>query len=286
MPSQNRRPNPLRAGAFTLIELLVVIVVISVLLTLVIAVGSKVTGASKANLTGDLIRTLDMSLESYMGDNNSEIPPASVLVRELNPGNPDTDTIMPIIDGVSDTSEGLIVVNSVGLYLRAIDGSGAGDELVRGINAKHVRLYAPTSPDDLSPATSPHPELTTVFDAWDQPIRFVHPKFHGEILEIENRPVGTPGMSVTVRDMNDPPNNGFFYDPRVAANIAPDFADIRRNFITTADREADADLVGDGDGGICVGGRPYFYSMGPDADPSKRDDNVYSTEPQFLEDRE
>ncbi len=280
MPSQNRRLAGARRGAFTLIELLVVIVVIGVLLTLVVAVGSKVTGGGKTSLTKDLIRALDTSLDGYMGDNNGEIPPASVIVREIDPSNPEMDTTMPNIDGVADTSEGEVLVNSIGLYLRAVEGSGAAEEIVRGMDADHVRRYAPAAPGDTTPETPLHPELSTVFDAWGQPLRFVHPKFAGEILENEMRALGAPG------GFADMETGGFFFDSKVTDNLAVEFIDARRNFITTEDRKVTPDLIGDGDGGRPIGGRPYFYSMGPDADPSKRDDNVYSTEPQFLPDRE
>lgn len=276
MHRQTHRP---RRG-FTLIELLVVIVVIGVLLTLVVAVGSRVVGGNKASLTQDLIRTLDVSLESYMGDNNGEIPPAVVAVRELDPSDPEVDTLIPVIDGIADTSEGEVVINSVGLFLRAIEGSGAGDEIARGFDAKHMRKYSPIADGETSPDTPVHPELATVFDAWGQPLRFVHPKFHGEVVRDEMRAAGSAGPFA------DAEMGGYFFSSGITDNFAPDFIQIRRNFITTADREINPNLVGDGDGGLTVGGRPYFYSMGPDADPSKREDNVYSTEPKFLPDRE
>ena len=272
---------------FSLIELLVVIVVIGVLLTLVVAVGSSVVGGNKASLTKELIRTLDVSLESYMGDNNGEIPPAVVADPE------DTDQeeprMIPVIDGVVMPTR--TPVNSVGLYMLEAARFNASDSVLRGFDAKHVRRYKPVaSGGGVVGLADEQPELTTVFDAWGQPLRFVHPKFDGEITESERQDC-QPGQGVRMNGTNSG-NNGFFFGESASFYSELAFGRVRRNFITSYERDpencsnADAIVPGDGDGGLTVGGRPYFYSMGPDGDPSNREDNVYSTEPKFLPDRE
>jgi len=53
---------------------------------------------------------------------------------------------------------------------------------------------------------------------------------------------------------------------------------IRRNRLIKVDRDT-PDLVPDSDGGLTSGNRPYFYSAGPDGDPSTLEDNVYSNAP-------
>ena len=272
--------------AFTLIELLVVIVVIGVLLTLVVAVGSRVVSGGKASLTQDLIRTLDQSLDAYMGDNNNDVPPAIV----SDPEDPDQDNprMIPVVDGVVMPSR--TPINSVGLYIREAARFNASDSILKGLSSEHVRLYEPMAAGNSVGLADEQPELTTVFDAWGQPLRFVHPKFDGEIVESE-RVECQPGAGVRMNNSN-PSDNGFFFGKPSSffQNLA--FGRVRRNFITSRERNPEVctnqDLLvpGDSDGGLTVGGRPYFYSAGPDGDPSDRADNVYSTEPQFLPDRE
>ncbi|MEK6703253.1 MAG: hypothetical protein AABZ53_13390, partial [Planctomycetota bacterium] len=63
-------------------------------------------------------------------------------------------------------------------------------------------------------------------------------------------------------------------------SVAP-ITGVRRNFLTNADRVATPGLIGDSDGGRCVGDSAYFYSGGLDKDPSTRDDNVYTARPTF-----
>jgi prepilin-type N-terminal cleavage/methylation domain-containing protein len=277
-----RRPR----GAFTLIELLVVIVVIGVLLTLVVAVGTKVVGGGKTSLTQDLIRTLDQSLDSYMGDNNNEAPPA--IVADPEDTDPDDPRMIPVVDGVVMPSR--TPINSVGLYMLEAARFNASDSILQGIGADHVRRYKPVAGGNSVGLADEQPELATVFDAWGQPIRFVHPKFDGEIVESE-RVECQPGTGVRMNN-TDKEDNGYFFGKPNSFYMNLAFTRVRRNFITTRERDPDVcanqDLLvpGDADGGLTVGGRPYFYSAGPDGDPSDRADNVYSTEPRFLPDRE
>jgi len=283
MPSSDRRAP----SAFTLIELLVVIVVIGVLLTLVVAVGSKVIGGNKANLTKDLIRTLDTSLQSYMGDNNNVIPPALVADPEVLES--DEPRMIPIVDGVVMPTR--TPINSVGLYMLEAARFNSSDSVLRGFDAKHVRRFKPSVGDGgVVGLEDEQPELTTVFDAWGQPLRFVHPKFDSEVLD-DPRNECEPGRGVRMNGTNSN-NNGYFFGEPVTfyQNLA--FGRVRRNFVSSRERRTEVCanqemlVAGDGDGGITVAGRPYFYSMGPDADPSDREDNVYSESPQFLADKD
>ena len=223
-----RQSHRSRLG-FTLIELLVVIVVIGVLLTLVVAVGSRVVGGNKASLTQDLLRTLDVSLESYMGDNNGEIPPAVV----ADPEDPDLDEprMIPVIDGVVVPSR--VVVNSVGLYMLEAARFNASDSVLRGLDAKFVRKHKPVPTGGGAVGIADEqPELTTVFDAWGQPLRFVHPKFDGEIVD-SPRADCQPGQGVRMNGRNSS-NNGYFYGQSATFYSELAFGRVRRNFITSS----------------------------------------------------
>ena len=108
------------------------------------------------------------------------------------------------------------------------------------------------------------PALRTIVDAWQRPIRYVHPKFDGLF-----HPTGDPAGFMTLSDaaVLGPPPQGRIY--------ATD--GVRRNNAAAGGEPADSD------GGLCVGNHPYFYSAGPDGDPSTIEDNVYSVKPQFAE---
>lgn len=89
-------------------------------------------------------------------------------------------------------------------------------------------------------------QLVNVKDAWGRPIRFVHPKYQGDYAN--------SGTRFTVKRAGSPQSITLSRDAITAKNA---------------------------DGGLCAGGRPYFYSAGPDGDPSTREDNIYSSPPTF-----
>lgn len=84
-------------------------------------------------------------------------------------------------------------------------------------------------------------EFRTVNDGWGNRIRYVHPAFHG-LLDGSKSPT----------DLIGPPPAGFAY---------------RGGNPTRNTANSDA--------GMCVGGSPYFYSMGEDGNASSTVDNVY-----------
>lgn len=84
-------------------------------------------------------------------------------------------------------------------------------------------------------------DYRSVTDGWGNKIRYVHPAFHG-LLDGNKSPT----------DLIGPPPAGFSYRGG--------------NPIRSATNS---------DAGMCVGGSPYFYSMGEDGNPSTTADNVY-----------
>lgn len=237
-----------RRRGFTLIELLVVILIVSVLIALGLAVGARVVEGGKASQTRDLIKVLDNVLGSYLEATDRTVPPASIIDPRQDEGNP-TGTIayMPLADAWDDDNDRPI--NSVGLFLAEAERVAGVSELLQSLDAKNYRLFA-YSPAPLDPAPGrTEPELATVIDAWGNPIRFVHPAFHGVRRSAER---------LDATEFLGPAPAGEYY-PR----------EIRRN-------PANADA----DGGLATNGRPYFYSAGPDGDPSTVEDNIYTVQPQ------
>ncbi len=236
-----------RRRGFTLIELLVVILIISVLIGLGLAVGARVVGGGKTAQTRDLIKVLDNVLNSYE-QATDKMPPAAILDPRQEEGNP-TGTIvyMPLADAVADDGS---PINSVGLFLAEARKVAGVAELLEGVDATRYRLFAytPAAALDDMPGAS-EPELMTMLDAWGNPIRFVHPAFHG------------------VRRMDEDVVDILGAAPSPATAYYP--TEIRRN-----------PAAQDADGGL-TSGRPYFYSAGPDGDPSTIDDNVYTVQPQI-----
>lgn len=255
--------------AFTLVELLVVIGIIAVLVAITFGVATTVTNSGRQRATEGALGVLDQALDAYVSAQGSN-PPAIIRVEPgLLPGN--DPGYFPLIDGYSEDDQQ--TVNTVGLFLYEAQSVPAVADMIAGLDAKFVRSYRPGA----TGAAALQPELTTVFDGWGNPIRMVHPRFSGQVLD-GNRGVGNPGNPVDLTITA----NGYL----VGAELQIQSSDIilarvRRNALTDADYQADASLTGDSDGGVPPSPRPYFYSAGPDGDPSTIEDNVYSTTPRF-----
>ncbi len=240
-----------RSGrGFTIIELLVVILIISVLIALGLAVGARVVGGAKTTQTRDLIKTLENVLSSYETTTDRTLP-AFIDDPRRDPTATtlgSQPTFFPLADGVAGGNNEFI--NSVGLFLDEARSVAGVSTLLDGLDTKNYQDFAYTPAADLSSdAGAPEPLLPTVLDAWGQPIRLVHPRFHGVV------------RSTTPFDDDDflgpAPDNGIYF-PRV----------FRRD-----------PASGDADGGLTTGGRPYFYSVGPDGDASTIEDNAYTSQP-------
>lgn len=272
-----------RRHAFTLIEILVVIAIIAVLVSITLVVGASVVRGGKARLTTDTIRSLDGMLATYVGDHD-QIPDARVGhpddVREYENGVGDLEDVrqIPVADARWERRE--VMINAVGLFVWQAEQAGMTD-MLGGMDDRLVGVYSPET-DGTVAASQAFPQLTTVFDAWNRPIRYVHPKLDGQIVR-DKRAKGSPGFFTDVADTN----SGFFYDPGGSRRWLDGSSSmpIRRNAITEAELDADPALAdeADGDGGLAASGRPYFYSAGEDGNPATRDGNVYAVQPKFVE---
>jgi prepilin-type N-terminal cleavage/methylation domain-containing protein len=295
-----RPPCPSRR-AFTLVEMMVVIGIIVILVTITLGVANAVVEGGRKRATEGVLRALDQTMDIYI-DKQGEIPPPLVAVppnRLVGGGPLDGQTMYyPLIDGVVQASNGapFLAIDSVGIYMFAAEQVPEVQSIVAGLDSRFVvRAQAAAAPERAGSGggganasnTQPLVELTSVLDAWGNPIRIVHPRFDSII--VGSGQFGSIGILPTT-DASDGyftaselPRLGGRYMPfRRIRRLAPTEAEWR-DFDETTIRENFANGVGDSDGGACPSPRPYFYSAGPDGDPATIDDNVYTTRPRFPE---
>lgn len=293
------RTNTTRS-AFTLVEILVVVALVAVLAGISISIGASMADSGRTRATEGILQALDQTLDRYVNQTGS-VPPALVPITLSQAFNENGlsgfsagDTIyLPAIDGsalLDNNEEETYQVNTIGLFLASIADAIDVDADLSQIDSKFVKRY--NNPDDRQP------ELLTIFDAWGNPIRYVHPKFDGIIedstSQADRRMLGEPGDPIDISDVN----TGFFTIATLPVSITDiTIPIVRRNKITNADKEEARSnaMPGDepnpfkqfvwidSDGGTCPGQRPYFYSAGPDGDPSTTEDNIYTTQPIFTD---
>lgn len=280
-----------RRRGFTIIELLIVIAILATLVALTMAVGGAVLEGARKRQTMASLQIMDSSLSSYIAERD-DIPPPLMGVPRDAAKREARRRVIPVIDGSTRQGKELIrPINAGAMFMYQASEIASIKIAFEGLDSKLVQRYnideAPVAnirrgqpiDQDLE-----QPELPTMFDAWGNPIRYVHPAFDGIILRGDTRRIGEAGMQVWLLD----DGNKFGWDLGGPAHeFGWLFHKVRRNKLVAEDYAKWADdrepLIGDGDGGICISDRPYFYSSGPDGDPSTTDDNVYTQPPRFVE---
>lgn len=263
-------PVAVRTRAFTLIELLVVIGVIALLIAIVTVVGGRVISGSKSTLTQDTIKSMDQVYAAFMAD--ADLRPSPAVADPRNP-----QFVLPVADARNMTAGNGEIINSIALFIHQMEREGQPVQAtIAGLSPRLVTLYAadPNAPV-VPPASSPNPnppaelpQMRTVVDPWGRPLRYVHPSYSGNLYDATYDPAERRG------NYGDPPNVDSPFDVRIVLTETPQTAlpirQIRRN-------SGGGTGPADADGGLCPsnGGRGYFYSAGPDGDPSTIDDNVY-----------
>lgn len=289
-PTTPRRgPSPLRRG-FTLIEVLVVVAITAVLLAVTISVGAAVVGGAKANATKDVIRVLDQIAGNYITQNDTNPSPVTHHPDDwdrFQRGQIDETAVRLVAVADARWRDEQVMLNSVGWFIQQAAEEGLGEGL-SGLDTRFVAVYTPGvsagGGDAGGGGTGPglarvqHPALTTAFDAWGRPLRYVHPMFDGQIVQGE-RARGDAGRYVNVAE----DRSGYLSGRERNVWLNEGFGDmqIRRNQIHPEEFALVPPEQRDSDGGICPSSRPYFYSAGPDGDPATIDDNVYSDKPRF-----
>lgn len=292
------------ARAFTLVELMVVIGIIVILVTIVLGVGNAVVEGGRKRATEGVLRALDQTMEIYISE-RGVIPPAVVAVppgRLVGGGMLEGLTMYyPLIDGVVQVDPGSpsLAFDSVGMYMIEAEQIPEIQSMVAGLDPKFVRRgqYPPEGQrvsgggggQPAPSSTQTVVELTSILDAWGNPIRIVHPRFdsiivgNGQFGSIGIRP--HPGnldgdFYLTANELHGGTHRNLPF--RRIRRLAPTREEWR-NFDQATISSNFANGVGDSDGGACPSPRPYFYSAGPDGDPSTIEDNVYTVRPRFPE---
>jgi prepilin-type N-terminal cleavage/methylation domain-containing protein len=258
------RPRSDSRPAFTLIELLVVISIISLLVTISVVVGAKVVGSGKQRATEQVLRALDTSLNAYIAEKGGIPPP--VVDDPRDAANAAIRHAIPVVDGINMTGGTAgSTINSVALYLLQAKASPGASSALASLGSTS-KFYREVAPDGTNTNSALQPSLPTITDAWGNPIRYVHPAFKGIITD-KNFGGSDPVGSVPVTKI---------LGPTPGRKYA--ITDIRRGAQSSA---APGGVLADADGATPKGDRPYFYSAGPDGDPSTTDDNIYITQPTF-----
>lgn len=285
------------ARAFTLIELLVVVGTIAVLVSITLVVAGGVQRSARQRATTDTLRQVEVGIETFITETGGDLPPPIVLAPDPLPSVREV-AAYPLADAVdlTDVGDSGPTINSIGLFIAAAEREGLTG-LFNGLPEGRLRLFDAHVDDG-----GRQPELRTIFDAWNRPIRFVHPAFDGIVTEeylaaTRADAASLPGDAVPLIDPARSESNagdaGEFFaidatlfprevrapDGTVDPNRSP-IVEIRRNAVAVDAMDTDG---GDSDGGVCVNGRPYAYSAGPDGDPATLgDSNVYATTPRFV----
>lgn len=270
-----------RRAGFTLVELMVVMVILVVLMGIGLAVANQVTQGGRIRTTQSLIRTLDQTMAQYQGDTGKKI---SGVFRDAV-GNE-----FPLFDGRVIGFDNLDqpATPSQAFYMAVLRESPGASKLLANIDAAFVERVPTLAFPGLGvarlTAQASNESVVIVKDAWGEPIRFVHPKWHGGYGNFYRQDPGSASSFIAESPVRDPLSAGFRSGNGTAT------LDLRRSALPrnaqntgVAPNSDDWQTAwkGDGDEGLCPGGLPYFYSSGPDKDPGRRGDNVYTTQPTF-----
>ncbi|HBS29396.1 MAG TPA: hypothetical protein DEB06_08095 [Phycisphaerales bacterium] len=178
--------HPRASGGFTLVELLAVIVIIALLMTLVLGVGSVVLGNQRVSLTQNVLTGLDRALDEYIQTTNGTIPPFSAKDYERVPGE---NVIM------SDAEFFREYPGSAGKYPRRPDaavfvaqaiGFGEAGAVLQGLGDRFLRVTISSASTSDTKMKDPTPSVVDAWarDDWGPPwditqqsvIYFVHPE--------------------------------------------------------------------------------------------------------------
>ncbi len=232
-----------RPRGFTIVELMVVVGIIAVLIALAVLVGRSVTGSSRETLTRDTMKVLTDAVVAFQGD-RLKAPPPVVAVPW------DTARLMPVADAVDSAGN---LIDSTAWLLFQLKDSGNAAGAIANLASRFRATGTPTSGVTVPPEVS----FGTIVDAWNKPIRYVHPAFDGQIYGPEFKRPSDPTAQVPLVEILGPAPVGRTYQT----------AGIRRN------------ASDDADGGLCTNEQPYFYSMGEDGNATTTADNVYAARP-------
>jgi prepilin-type N-terminal cleavage/methylation domain-containing protein len=265
------RPTPQHATprrAFTLIELLIVIGIIGVLIGITLVVGNQVMSGGKKNLTLDTLRVLDSSLDAYIHATGGN-PPATW----SDPALPNVKYLAADAFDANASQN----INGLAIYMLQCADVPSAKGILDKVPSKLVQVFNDGTLNN-NYTNQPQRRMMIV-DGWGQPIRYVHPAFQGTIT----------GTATQVSAPYSQPRDTAEVLGTLQSPFSYATSQIKRNHTTPTPPPGGP--PSDSDGGTCAGGRPYFYSAGPDGkvglevsgngavSEDFNKDNVYTTRP-------
>ncbi|MEC9372409.1 MAG: type II secretion system protein, partial [Planctomycetota bacterium] len=169
-------PNmqPTSRRAFSLVELLVAVGIVALLITITLTAGNALLRGRRADVTQNLLTTLDRALEEYLIVNNNNIPAYSLSEYENVPGKTIFDNAMD--PGSMELTDPLAfpMYNNrqyprfpdASVFIRRAQGVGAVDSVIASIPVSYLTVTA------IQPGTSEYDtqrdaETTpSVLDSW------------------------------------------------------------------------------------------------------------------------
>jgi type II secretory pathway pseudopilin PulG len=286
--------------------LLVVIGIIGILIGLVFTAGAVALRGGKERATTDVIRTLDAAMQAYLEERATlnKLDPIHLAFNPSNAVTGDADTTddafvndcFAIVDARAGETVQSPMIDTVGLWMADAQRYPRVKEILVRIPTRFLRRYDPDVDGPFANPQNLFPQLTTVFDAWDRPIRLVLPQADGLWTNPRTYANGQGGI-VNIVQGNPPevlpmvPFPGNLQSVRAPGLVFNyRYEELRRNW---ADRDLNptGPVLTDSDGGRCEGSRPYFYSAGPDnvvgikrlgtETINYNTDNVYTAKPRF-----
>jgi prepilin-type N-terminal cleavage/methylation domain-containing protein len=260
--------------AFTMMEILVVIAIVGVLVAIFFAVGRSVTNSAKTRLTEGALMALDKALDAYINEVGENPSPLAIDPQYLATDN--DAYFLPVADAraMNPSAAADQMLNSAGLFMAQANPPASSASLPLGMrpraseSAKAAlanlpsRLLTTFDPD----GNGPQPPLMTPMDGWGRPIRYVHPAFDGLIHGTGGNTDGRPLVDILG------PERTFATGSRTY-RLRYRIDEVRRNAVTHSLNPATPAEFADSDGGLCTGGKPYFYSAGADGKVGVLHDN-------------
>lgn len=252
-----RSRDCVQSRAFTLIELLVVIGIIAVLMGIGLSVGFGVINSGRGNATTNTIQLL----ETYVSDlDASGQDPKSYKAYKYEESGQTYE--FPVIDGRARSDSVTRDVAAIPSLMRFIAAGdvylGDSSERWGGLDSSMLR------DNEIGTVGTNVLRGVELVDAWDNPIRVVHPAYDGGFGDYWNTNTKTTDSRDTLRTTYKSGGNQTILQ-------------VRRSYRPFNPTTAGDEAIGDADEGICQGGRVYFYSAGPDGDPGTREDNIYGS---------